>query len=203
MAALRFRRAMSPCCKAQPLSRFIHRQALFARLSGVSLKSERRVATLCCSDQNKNSCPYVGLASGTDLTCFRGGGSSRLGRRAQLVTRPRPPHTPAVVSTNSLPLRHTSSTATVVDQIDQRRHSSSSSASGILSKDAATASADYPPSDRFWKLPPAIAIHLSIGSGRFGLFEKTDGPPKKSNLGNFQCTCILCGRSPCPRHLVW
>lgn len=186
MAAFRFRRAMSPCCKAQPLSRFIHRQALFARLSGVSLKFERRVATVCCSDQKKNdeaacetSRPYVGIASGTGFTCFRGGGSSRqltqpvpIRRRAQLVTRPRPPHTPAIVSTNSLPLRHTSSSATVVNQINQIRHSSSSSASSILSKDAATASVDYPPSDRFWRLPPAIAIHLSIGSGMFGLFRE-------------------------------
>lgn len=34
----------------------------------------------------------------------------------------------------------------------------------ILSKEAATAPIDYPTSKRFWALPPAIAIHLSIGS---------------------------------------
>lgn len=34
----------------------------------------------------------------------------------------------------------------------------------ILSKEAATASIDYPTSQRFWALPPAIAIHVSIGS---------------------------------------
>eukprot|EP00581_Thalassiosira_minuscula_P017934 CAMPEP_0183730648 /NCGR_PEP_ID=MMETSP0737-20130205/33401_1 /TAXON_ID=385413 /ORGANISM="Thalassiosira miniscula, Strain CCMP1093" /LENGTH=809 /DNA_ID=CAMNT_0025963199 /DNA_START=89 /DNA_END=2518 /DNA_ORIENTATION=- len=40
----------------------------------------------------------------------------------------------------------------------------SSNKSSILSKEAATASIDYPTSDRFWALPPAIAIHLAIGS---------------------------------------
>mmetsp|Transcript_26578 Transcript_26578/g.48180 ORF Transcript_26578/g.48180 Transcript_26578/m.48180 type:complete len:177 (+) Transcript_26578:185-715(+) len=34
----------------------------------------------------------------------------------------------------------------------------------ILSKEAATAPVEYPTADRFWALPPAIAIHLSIGS---------------------------------------
>ena len=34
----------------------------------------------------------------------------------------------------------------------------------ILSKEAATAPIDYPTSQRLWALPPAIAIHLSIGS---------------------------------------
>ena len=33
-----------------------------------------------------------------------------------------------------------------------------------LSKEAATAPIDYPTSQRIWALPPAIAIHLSIGS---------------------------------------
>lgn len=34
----------------------------------------------------------------------------------------------------------------------------------ILSKESATAPIDYPTSQRVWALPPAIAIHLSIGS---------------------------------------
>mmetsp|Transcript_302 Transcript_302/g.576 ORF Transcript_302/g.576 Transcript_302/m.576 type:complete len:197 (-) Transcript_302:475-1065(-) len=36
--------------------------------------------------------------------------------------------------------------------------------SSILSKEAATAPVEYPTAHRFWALPPAIAIHLSIGS---------------------------------------
>lgn len=39
-----------------------------------------------------------------------------------------------------------------------------SSSYSILSKEAATAPIDYPTSSRIWALPPAIAIHLSIGS---------------------------------------
>jgi hypothetical protein len=34
----------------------------------------------------------------------------------------------------------------------------------IFSKEAATASKDFPTSQRMWALPPSIAIHLSIGS---------------------------------------
>ena len=34
----------------------------------------------------------------------------------------------------------------------------------FLSKEAATASIDYPTSQRFSALPPAIGIHLAIGS---------------------------------------
>jgi len=37
-------------------------------------------------------------------------------------------------------------------------------AMNFLSKEAATASIDYPTSQRFSALPPAIGIHLAIGS---------------------------------------
>ena len=46
----------------------------------------------------------------------------------------------------------------------RRRFSTNSKVSSILSKEAATAPIDYPTSQRYLALPPAIAIHLSIGS---------------------------------------
>ena len=48
-----------------------------------------------------------------------------------------------------------------VDKTDPEPISATTS---ILSKEAATAPIDFPTSQRIWSLPPAIAIHLSIGS---------------------------------------
>ena len=145
---------MSSCFRPRAPSRFIHRQTRFARARpwGVSLKFERKLAS--CSDDEASfgrSRSYAGLTPGPDRAFPNGVWSSMHLAEPNLIggdTRSRPP---ASFRTHSLPLRHSSS---------------SSSASSILSKDAATAPVDYPTSDRFWRLPPAIAIHLSIGSGR-------------------------------------
>ncbi|EJK50763.1 hypothetical protein THAOC_30140, partial [Thalassiosira oceanica] len=157
---------MSSRFRARPLSTFII-QARFARLSGVSLKFERKLATLSSfSDPDKNDAasePSHRLSARSFF--FDGGWSSRqstqqvsIGRRPPLVTPPL--HTS--ISTNSLPLiQHAR-----VNQMRTHSSSASSAAKVFLSKDAATAPVDYPTSDRFWRLPPAIAIHLSIGSGR-------------------------------------
>jgi hypothetical protein len=51
--------------------------------------------------------------------------------------------------------------------VRQRRRDLSTnnkSVMNVLSKEAATAPIDYPTSQRFLALPPAIGIHLAIGS---------------------------------------
>lgn len=55
---------------------------------------------------------------------------------------------------------------TINVQRQRRRHLSTNNKSvvHVLSKEAATAPIDYPTSQRFSALPPAIGIHLAIGS---------------------------------------
>ena len=60
---------------------------------------------------------------------------------------------------------HFSTTTTSTQESNNNINTISNNKSiSILSKEAATAPVDYPTSQRFWALPPAIAIHLSIGS---------------------------------------
>lgn len=60
---------------------------------------------------------------------------------------------------------HTVSTLSTSTTTNNIHHQHPQIIPSILSKQAATAPIDYPTSQRFWAaLPPAIAIHLSIGS---------------------------------------
>ena len=60
--------------------------------------------------------------------------------------------------------KHKKYSTTIINM--QRRHISTNSKQlpSVLSKEAATASINYPASKRFFALPPAVGIHLAIGS---------------------------------------
>ena len=75
--------------------------------------------------------------------------------------RHRPLHQVNFVSSSTEYSKHHFSSST---NNFRRGFSTNSNVSSILSKEAATAPIDYPTSQRYLALPPAIAIHLSIGS---------------------------------------
>jgi hypothetical protein len=60
--------------------------------------------------------------------------------------------------------RSSSSNSKRTPQSTDNKETLPSTPYSMLSKEAATAPIDYPISSRLWALPPAIAIHLSIGS---------------------------------------
>ena len=143
-AASRHRRPSSTCCLCSSQSLRFGVQQYFSHLQ---LDHERR---------NERQPQSSSLTSSSTFT--KNYASHNLPPLHQLTHR-RPLSTKATTNDNSQSNynHHNHTTTPIILPVHVPVPS-------ILSKEAATASIDYPTSQRFWVLPPAIAIHVSIGS---------------------------------------